>query len=860
MHCLLLLIPLAGGVLGVALPGPNVPKVMTKHVNYEPPYENNYYNEYQYYEEYYYGPGGQTAYAVLPGSTRRIPGSVTTTAPPTAPSDEPQETPPVDFLPEIDSGFWFDEYLDEYFGYYDFSDDSFPAALQDFAPGLSSYNTNDFDDDDLPPTIIIGGQQFDTTSRYCLQPPCDDADAALNDDEGEEEEDGGDARDNIVPRSPQQGLPPVQGLPPLDPKNFATTQDLIFEIAVRQETEREYQLWKASRAPPKQPQNLNDRLSAPGIEMLERASFRAAAIARLEEAKAAKASQAGQSSAAAAASASASQAQSEAAADKSKADAASAAAATGDTAKAVQIALDKKTPPVLPGTGAVVQIDSKIEPLVIGKKVAEAASAPLSRADKIKALHDEAKRQAQKAASIPKPSGIVRRAASPQASDVDDPTPASSNGVNIEITIDNAPTTFIRTPAQQTRKPDWLPGSNGGAIRGGDHDLASPSPSADPSTVNSAVFNSILSSLMNVANQPKSTSQPQSTTKKPTWLPGSNGGVVLGGGNGNLASLSRTPDPTMTNSDLLNRVLSSLKSAANQPQLTTKPWWLPGSNGGVVVVGGGNGNLASAPPSSSPSSSSSSWSTSSTSSSSTPAPLDTDSSSTSSSPSSPSSTPSSPSSSNDFDTIITALLATANQTPDSSSSPPPDFSYSLIRDITNTFFLAADDSGTLGLTSDPPTADAFASKTFALFKGALAADARRRLFVYYPATMEALGVSRFRLAQLNETAFDARAVAGVPVSVGDGDGGDGGGGVVERDGGGESGAILVPVDAEGVGYAFVVCDVVADGVTENKLFIVKDLDAGVQTLLDQATREEVTGGEVEGCWPVALRSPLSAGL
>lgn len=847
MHSLLLLIPLAGGVLGVALPGPNVPKVRTKHVNYEPPYEDNYYNEYQYYEEYYYGPGGQTAYAVLPGSTRRIPGSATTTtAPPTAPSDEPQETPPVDFLPEIASGFWFDEYLDEYFGYYDFSDDSFATALEDFAPGLSSYNTNDFDDDDLPPTIIIGGQQFDTTSQYCLEPPCD-------------------GNDGVRRRSPQDA-PPVQGLPPLDPKNFATTQDLIFEIAVRQETEREYQLWKASQAPPKKPPTLNDRLSAPGIEQLERAQFRALAIARLEEAKAAKAAQAGQSSAAAAASASAAQAQSEAAADKSKAAAASAAAATGDTAKAVQIVLDKKAPPLLPGTGAVVQVDSKIEPLVIGKKVAEAAAAPLSRADKIKALHEEAKRQAQKAASIPKPHGIIRRAASPkEASDdvspVDQPTPTGDDDVDhIQIT------TFIRHPiAQQTRNPSWLPGSNGGAIRGGDHDLASPSPSADQ-TVNSAVFNSILSSLMNVANQPKSTNQPQSATKKPTWLPGSNGGVVLGGGNGNLASLTKSVDPIMTNSDFLNSVLSSLKSAANQPQSTTKPWWLPGSNGGVVV-GGGNGNLASAPPSSSlsssPSSSSSSWSTSSwststssISSSSTPAPLDTDSSSTSSSPSS---TPSSSSpSSNDFDTIITALLATANQTPDS-TSPPPDFSYSIISDITDTLFLAADDSGTVGLTSDPPSIAAFASKTFALFKGALAADARRRLFVYYPATMEALGVSRFRVAALNETAVDARAVAVVPVSV---DGGDGGGGVVERDGGGEEnvGAILVPVDAEGVGYAFVTCDVVADGVTENKLFIVKELDAGVQTLLDQATREEVTGGEVEGCWPVALRSPVAAGL
>ncbi|KAL0255087.1 hypothetical protein SLS55_009615 [Diplodia seriata] len=183
----------------------------------------------------------------------------------------------------------------------------------------------------------------------------------------------------------------------------------------------------------------------------------------------------------------------------------------------------------------------------------------------------------------------------------------------------------------------------------------------------------------------------------------------------------------------------------------------------------------------------------------------------------------------------------------------PAFAYSTVADVSGRFFLAADDSGTLGLTTTAPSAaGGFAPNTFAFFGGALGADARGRLPVYFPGAVDALGVSRFRVAALNDTAFDARAAAAVPVKVDDG-----------------GYAVLVPVDTEGVGYAFVACDVMVsegDGggggeVRVNKLFVVRDLEAGVRTLLDASTRSEVTGGEVEECFPVALKSPFgSAGL
>ncbi|KKY26667.1 hypothetical protein UCDDS831_g01327 [Diplodia seriata] len=213
----------------------------------------------------------------------------------------------------------------------------------------------------------------------------------------------------------------------------------------------------------------------------------------------------------------------------------------------------------------------------------------------------------------------------------------------------------------------------------------------------------------------------------------------------------------------------------------------------------------------------------------------------------------------DLDSALIAQLllmgVDEQQNPDLTTSTAndiaPAFAYSTVADVSGRFFLAADDSGTLGLTTTAPSAAGFAPNTFAFFGGALAADARGRLPVYFPEAVAALGVSRFRVAALNDTAFDARAAAAVPVKVDDGY------------------SVLVPVDTEGVGYAFVACDVMVsegdeDGggeVRVNKLFVVRDLEAGVRTLLDAATRSEVTGGEVEECFPVALKSPFgSAGL
>ncbi|OJD40740.1 hemagglutinin-like [Diplodia corticola] len=605
MHSVSLLVPaLAGGVLGFALPEPNVRhipphnarlgnKAITKHVIIEAPCEDDY---------YYHGGLQTTAYAVFPGSSSPTQTFVVTTVETIAPSDDPLDTPDVDFLPEVADGFYFDEYLDDFYGFYDFSDTSFSATLQDFAPGLSSYDTNVFDEDDLPQFVTIGGQLYSTVSQFYLPPNIN----------------------AILPRSPQQ-------LPALDPKNFASIQDLLEEIAIRQETEREYARLVASQSPPKQPPSKADALNAPGIAMLQRQSIRDEIIARRESEKAAKAIQAGQASAAVQASASAAQAEREAAAAQSKANAAAAAAATGDTAKSIQITLDRKTLPILPGTAAV-QSDGKAEPLVIGKKVAEAAAGTISKdADKLKQVQDQAKSAAQKAqAAAPKPTGLISRAINA--------TSPSGSGAN---------------------------------------------PMA--------------------------------------------------------------------------------------------------SNNGT-----------------------------------------------------------------DFTSVISALVGTANQQQNLDASSTPDFSYSTISDVTGGFFLAADDSGTLGLTAEAPTADAFAWKTFALFKGALAADARSRLFVFFPATMDALGVSRFRLAALNETSFDARAAAVIPVNVG----GDGA----------VAGSVLVPVDAEGGSYAFVACDVAVDGVVVNKLFVVADQDAGIKTLLETSTQDQVTGGVANDCFPVSLKSPLSAGL
>ncbi|GME30253.1 hemagglutinin-like [Neofusicoccum parvum] len=503
----------------------------------------------------------------------------------TAYNCDSSDTPDTELLPDAECGFYFDEYLDYFYGYYDFSDASFPTALEDFAPGLSSYTEDDFGMDDLPQVVTVGGQEFNASSKISAPP-----DVA------------------IQPRTPQAGG--------LTPQDFENIEEYLEAKAIQQNNEEIRRALEQNRAQGR-PQTDSQIYNAFNLRLRAQVDrLRLAARQRREQAD--KAAQASQVVSATQASTAADKIRADAAAAQSKADAAAAAAATADSAKIAQVILDRKTLPVPPGRGPV-QIDSKVEPLAVGKNVAEAAVGTFSNAPgKLKQIQDQAQSVVQNVQTASKPTGLAPRA------------------------VDSV-------------------------------SLSSATPTIDGD------LNSAIAGLINSAGKQNSLDDPKTD----------------------------------------------------------------------------------------------------------------------------------------------------------------EFRYSTISDLTGSYFLAADDFGTLSLTSEPPSADTFASKTFALFKGALANDARQRLVVFFPETMDALGVSRFRVAPLNETSFDAQAAAMIPVQV-----------MVN---GAASIQVLMPVDTEGTSYAFVACNIVANSMRMNKLFIAKNQDIGVRTLLDKTTRSEITGGVVQDCFPVALR-------
>jgi hypothetical protein len=111
------------------------------------------------------------------------------------------------------------------------------------------------------------------------------------------------------------------------------------------------------------------------------------------------------------------------------------------------------------------------------------------------------------------------------------------------------------------------------------------------------------------------------------------------------------------------------------------------------------------------------------------------------------------------------------------------------------------------------------------------------LLYYYPDEMAALGVSRFRTGPLEEApATSSLIILGSYAS--------------------NEGNVLVPVAGmTDEVFNLIYCQL--DGLTD-KIFLAKDVDAGIATLMKPETAFVVTGGLVQECFPVALRSPFKA--
>lgn len=187
-----------------------------------------------------------------------------------------------------------------------------------------------------------------------------------------------------------------------------------------------------------------------------------------------------------------------------------------------------------------------------------------------------------------------------------------------------------------------------------------------------------------------------------------------------------------------------------------------------------------------------------------------------------------------FNATDVAAAADANSTSTDSDDEP---SY---------VFLSAWDTTELGVGEDDnlylyDSAGADSDKWLYL-NGTFVSSADESLvFHYYADTMDALGVSRLRVSETSSIPVTADVLTFLAVR----DTEAGKAGIVQQ------GADLFPATTDGRIFYTVICDY-EDPSASSKIFLVKDLDAGVARLVEDDLQYIVTGGAVQQCqyWPL----------
>ncbi|KAL9036083.1 MAG: hypothetical protein Q9214_006293, partial [Letrouitia sp. 1 TL-2023] len=159
-------------------------------------------------------------------------------------------------------------------------------------------------------------------------------------------------------------------------------------------------------------------------------------------------------------------------------------------------------------------------------------------------------------------------------------------------------------------------------------------------------------------------------------------------------------------------------------------------------------------------------------------------------------------------------------------------SYTPLTDRDGKLQLTSSDSGSLSLS--PVSSTPVPGTVFASYNGMIVADSQDRLLHYYAPTMTAYGVSRLRVATLDHMPNTARLLSLAPIDF-------------DNDPGTPS--MVVAVDTQGGSYYLVLCTF--DGGAD-KMFVVRDVDQGVDVLQSEEVRYTITGGVVKSCGPVAL--------
>lgn len=155
-------------------------------------------------------------------------------------------------------------------------------------------------------------------------------------------------------------------------------------------------------------------------------------------------------------------------------------------------------------------------------------------------------------------------------------------------------------------------------------------------------------------------------------------------------------------------------------------------------------------------------------------------------------------------------------------------------DTTNTLLINPGTNGNLFLSIVGDSAD-----ISTLTSGSLAGDAESktvvgdtssRLLHYYPSVMESTGASRLRLAKWDELPNGSKLITLTPIET-------------------QGVSMLMAIDADGDYFWPFFCGIKGQ---LNKVFLVKDPDAGAAALEKENMKFTVTGGDAYSCSPLAL--------
>ena len=182
--------------------------------------------------------------------------------------------------------------------------------------------------------------------------------------------------------------------------------------------------------------------------------------------------------------------------------------------------------------------------------------------------------------------------------------------------------------------------------------------------------------------------------------------------------------------------------------------------------------------------------------------------------------------------VVNATLAADNSTSaDNSSISSDGTTYLTLTDTTSTVQLSAGADGNLYLS---PAGSADSGATFSSYEGLVAADSSDRLFHYYGPEMATYGVSRIRLATQDATPVSALLLSLAPIDYGSD---------------ASTPAVYVAVDTAGNSFYLAACMIEGQA---SKVFLVRDMDAGLGVLAQPGLMYVLTGGVVESCDVVAF--------